>query len=154
MRICMFETMNLSVPMIDIAGTLYTSSAVLAETFGIALPTVRSVVKRNKERFSGATIGDALLSVADCDANGWKETLRIERLRKDTVLWSHRDLIHLGLLLTGETARAFQEDVIDLIEQHALPFDMHEIPLMICRVRGLIGQMERVGRQIAIGLLG
>lgn len=75
--------------------------------------------QRNKERFSGATIGDVLLTVTECDRKELQATLNVQRLRKNTVLWSHRDLIHLGLLLTGETARAFQEDVINLIEEQA-----------------------------------
>jgi hypothetical protein len=65
------------------------------------------------------TIGNVLLSITECYRKELQTTLNIQRLRKDTVLWSHRDLIHLGLLLTGETARAFQEDVIDLIERQA-----------------------------------
>lgn len=118
MQVCIFETMNLSIPMIDINGVLYTSSTVLCDAFGIAASSLRSVMQRNHDRFSGRTVGD-LLSVSDCDAKELQSTLKIQRLRKDTVLWSHRDLIHAGLLLTGETARAFQEDVIDLIERQA-----------------------------------
>lgn len=119
MKICTFSTMNLSIPMIDIEGTLYTSSAVLADAFCIDMSSIRSVVQRNKDRFSGKTIGDALMCVSEWDARELKGVLNVKQLKKATVLWSHRDLIHLGLLLTGETARAFQEDVIDLIEQQA-----------------------------------
>ena len=118
MKVCTFETMNLSVPMIDIEGTLYTSSAVLAETFGISPSAIKSVIRRNRDRFSGSTVGD-VITVAECNRKALQDTLSIQRLRTNTVLWSHRDLIHLGLLLTGDTARAFQEDVIDLIEQQA-----------------------------------
>lgn len=130
MRLCTFETMNLSVPMLDIGGTLYTSSAVLAETFGIDGSAIRHCVRRNKERFSGVTIGDVLSSVTDCHRKELQSILGVQRLRRDIVLWSHRDLIHLGLLLTGETARAFQEDVITLIERQArvnyVPREVHE----------------------------
>lgn len=118
MKVCFFETMNLSVPMLDIEGTLYTSSAVLAETFSISPSAIKSVVKRNKDRFSGNTIGN-VITVAECNRKALQDTLGVQRLRTSTVLWSHRDLVHLGLLLTGDTARAFQEDVIDLIERQA-----------------------------------
>lgn len=118
MDICVFETMNLSIPMIDIGGVLYTSNEVISAAFGIDNSSLRQVMRRHRERFSGKTLGD-LLSVTDCHARDLKDTLKIKQLKKETVLWSHRDLIHAGMLLTGDTARAFQEDVIDLIERQA-----------------------------------
>lgn len=102
----------------------------MAETFRIDSSSIRSVVQRNKDRFSGSTIGDVLRCVSEWDAHELKSVLNVKQLKKATVLWSHRDLIHLGLLLTGETARAFQEDVIDLIERQArvdyVPREVHE----------------------------
>lgn len=85
MRICMFNTMNLSIPMIDIGErTLYTSSAVLADAFGIEVSSIRSVVQRNKDRFSGATVGDLLLTVSEWDAKEFKEVLSIKKLKKNS----------------------------------------------------------------------
>ena len=49
----------------------------LAETFNIDKSAVWQVTRRNRDRFSGTTIGDVLLSMTDCQARELKKTLNV-----------------------------------------------------------------------------
>ena len=133
LQIGVYKVLGIELGMVKIGDDFYCATQQLQKLFKESDRTIRQAMNRNAHRFSGTRLND-LLCRTNCTAQELRNALRTKQLRKDAVMWNSSDVLSMGLILCGEEARAFQADVIKMLQEQAtfnmVPREQLEAALM------------------------
>lgn len=100
----------------DAEGNLYCLTEAICTAFGVVANTVRRAASRNSSKFN-------TVSVSDIGAEQFiqlnKSRYGVDRLKKNTQVWSDKAMIRIGLALKSDKAEDFMEDIVELIRANA-----------------------------------
>lgn len=116
MNVILWKFRNLTIPMAQVGGRLYTTTQVLSKALGVSYDAIYQSYLRNKERLQN-------LNLTNCQAKEIfaqnKEAFGIKRLREDMHVWSEAQMIFLAFNCRSEQGQEFSDAVIELVQQEA-----------------------------------
>ena len=117
MELVKYTLCDIELMMVDIEGTLYCSTPQLESVFGMHKAALTRMVQRYPKEFSRATC--EMLTVSGDQRKEILAGLEIQRLRKNTRLWSEDDVIGLTWLARSDIARKCRVQFKEILKQHA-----------------------------------
>ena len=108
---------NLSIPMIDIDGTLYCTSQVLADALGVTIGDIRWLYSSRKDEFDGICVSTTN-AINFLQEN--KHLFGVKYLRGDMRLWSENDMILMAVGARSDKGKAFRKNLVAFIKKHAV----------------------------------